>query len=785
MPLFFVSSVVPPWVPKAVAQKAVAPKVMLSALLALFLGGNLPARADTASENGVCQQSDPGASALVSSEPMARDATAISLSADDANYDPQGLLYLQGDVTLEYGTYQARSGSAVLDQNTRTAHLTGKIEIDSADMQIEGRDATLNLETNAAQVQDASFKLKGTGLRGKARQIERPSESELSVHDGFFTTCAPDDNSWSFAVAEVDLDQEAGFGTARHLRFQIKDVPVFYAPWFSFPIDKRRKTGFLYPSLGSSNTGSGMYLSTPYYFNIAPHMDATLTPSHINQRGLHNGLEFRHLSPWTHSTLALSYIQKDGYFSDEQANLGRQHDGERWGLTFDQLISLESVLKGWSGAINYESVGDNDYLDDLRLGLHVESASNLTREFSSTVVREDWILSLRVQAPKSLDEALLPEERAYQRLPELGLRHTRHWAGLNYSWDSRYSYFYRDQNDLLQEDKTIGSRLLHRLRMSVPLTQRWGYVEPALTLDQSDYFLQDFRGPGHLSRSVSMGEIDSGLYFDRALSVGEQRYRLSLEPRAYYVYVPFKEQDELPNFDTGYVGFQFDQLFSGRRFSGGDRIADQSRMSLGVTHRWYSREQTRELIRLSLAQVSWLKQTRTTVAGQALPQDDRQYAADLHWRARENISFTSAYLWNETWAHTEESLYSVSYHSSDFRNVLNIGYRYVADSAALDQGHEQSDSSVILPLNEALSVLGRWRYDLENNRTIGTLAGVEYRSCCWRIQLLGQSYLDDDADISHAILFRFQLVGIGGFGADKQTMEKIIPGYARREERAF
>lgn len=710
---------------------------------------------------------------------------AIQLSADEARYEPNGQMYLHGDVTLQYGPYQARSDEAVLDQNSDTGSLTGLIRIESDDVYVEGRDATVNLETGAASVKAAAFNLKESGLRGQASEVNRPSETELTVRDGFFTTCQPGDNSWSFAVSEVNLDQESGFGTARHARFQVKDVPVLYVPWFTFPIDDRRKTGFLYPATGSSNTGHGMYLSTPYYFNIAPHMDATLTPSFINERGLHNALEFRHLSPWTHSTLAASYIQKDEYFVGEQRNEGKQTDGERWGLSVDQLIALESVVKGWSGQINYEAVSDNDYLDDLRLGLHVESDSVLSREFASTVVRDDWMLSFQVQAPRSLDDELLPEDLPYQRLPELGLRHISHWAGLSYEWDSRYSYFYRDQSDLVQDDKAIGSRFLHRFQVSLPLRERWGYVEPGVTLDQRDYLLQDFSGPPHLSSSVPFGELDSGLYFDRALAVAEQNYRLSLEPRAYYVYVPRKDQDELPDFDTGYAGFQFEQLFSSRRFTGGDRVADQSRMSLGLTHRWYSREFARELFRLSLAQVSWFKQTQTSLDDQLLPQEDRQYAADLFFPVREYLAFNSAYLWNENWSKTEESLHSASYHSTDYRYVLNLGYRYVADSAALEEGHEQSDTSFIAPLNEAFSVLGRWRFDLENNRTIGTLAGLEYRSCCWRMQLLGQSYLDEDSDISHAMLFRFQLVGLGGFGADKGSMDQIIPGYALREERAF
>jgi lipopolysaccharide assembly outer membrane protein LptD (OstA) len=194
---------------------------------------------------------------------------SIELSADEARYEPDGQMYLQGDVTLQYGPYQASSDQAVLDQRTDSGSLTGLIRIESKDVYVEGRDATVNLETGAASVQSAAFNLKESGLRGQASEVDRPSETELTVRDGFFTTCQPGDNSWSFAVSEVNLDQASGFGTAKHARFQVKDVPVLYVPWFTFPIDDRRKTGFLYPATGSSNTGHGMYLSTPYYFSAS------------------------------------------------------------------------------------------------------------------------------------------------------------------------------------------------------------------------------------------------------------------------------------------------------------------------------------------------------------------------------------------------------------------------------------------------------------------------------------------------------------------------------------
>ncbi len=710
---------------------------------------------------------------------------AMSMSADEASYDPAGQLFLRGEVTLDYGPYRATSEQAVLDQTTQQVRLDGEIRIDSHDLAVRGRDAILNLENGAAEVSNASFQHKSSGLRGQAESVFRQSATDLSVREGFFTSCAPEDKSWSFAVEEVEMDQVSGFGTARHARFQIQEVPVFYAPWFRFPIDDRRHSGFLYPSLGSSNTGSGAYLTTPYYFNIAPHMDATLTPSYIHQRGWHNALEFRHLGSYTYSTLAVSGIEPDEFYATEQRNLGNLHASQRWGLSFDQAQNLASVLEGWSGNLHYEAVSDNDYLEDLSLGLHTGSTTSLRREFQSSIVRDNWLWTLQIQSPKALDETLLPADQPYQTLPELAFNYGDLSGPLSLDMGGRYSYFYRQQSEQLLQDKVIGSRAIHTLRLSVPLRQQWGYLEPAVGLHQSDYFLQDYRGPGHVSRSISISELDGGLYFDRNVRIADAPYRLSLEPRLYYVYVPFREQSLLPEFDSSLLGFQYERLFSARRFSGEDRIADQSRLTLGLTHRWYRPDLGRELGRVSIAQLNWLQQTKTQVAGRTLAPDDQQYAASAQFEPTTRLRVFGDYLWSDTFAITEESHLGFGMHSKDYRNLVNFGLRYVSNRNTTEDAIEQSDSSAIIAMTESLSVLGRWRYDLKNNRTTGTLAGLEYRSCCWRAQLLGQSYLDDKSEISHAILLRFQLTGIGGFGADKEALEQIIPGYALREERAF
>ena len=756
---------------------------------------SLPVLAETVSEKQLelphslvlCKQASlpESSSAVVLTAPAlisAEDQKALSeggmlLHAKDVNYIPDEKLELLGDVEMQHGPYHAYSDKAIIDQLSQKAELTGNITLGSTELTLQGSSATINAINDDVRLEDATFINKRTGVNGEAKSLSRPDENTLIIHEGLFSSCPPEDRDWAFASDKITLNREEGFGQARHTRFLIKDTPVLYIPWFSFPIDDRRKTGFLYPTIGSSNTESGLFVSTPYYVNIAENYDATITPSYIGGRGIHYDIEGRHKSTYTDGVLMLGYIDNDDYYESEQASLNRSNDATRWGFSFDQEI--HPFANGWTGQIKFSEVSDNNYLEDLNQGLNIDRTDNLDRRAEFSYDREDWRFSFLLQEYKSIDEQLQPNEQAYQRLPEMYFEAGQVYNRFQFDWSSRYVYFYRDRDQLVGDERVFGSRFRHQAKLSFPFNQPWGHFKPAVILDQTDYMLQDYTPvDNHISRTVPFYELDTGLYFDRETTFQGGNFRQSLEPRAYYVYSKFVDQDELPNFDTTLPSFNYQRLFNAHRFSGGDRVGDNNRLTLGLTSRWTDLTSGIDKAVISVGQIFHYRNRDVNIDGAGASDNSSSLvASELLLRPIDGLEIGLSGLWDTDKGQTQEGNSSIQFHSQRYRHVLNFSHRYIRSEL------EQVDSSFITPLYKELSLIGRWRYDIDNNRTIGSLAGLEYGSCCWRVQFLTQSYLNSKDEVLHGVLFRFQLSGIGGFGQSVSRMDNQIPGYEAREER--
>ena len=706
----------------------------------------------------------------------------LIIHAQEVNYLPEESLELSGDIEFSHGPYHARSHEASISKIEQKAELRGDIVLRSPDLILKGDSASLDITSDRVSVSNASFSNPKTDINGKASEITRRDENTLIIHDGLFTACPPEKRDWAFAAENIFLDKKEGFGQAKNTRFLIKDTPVLYIPWFSFPIDDRRKSGFLYPAIGSSNTENGVFLSTPYYFNIAPNYDATFTPSYIHGRGTHGDLELRHLSPYTESELQLGYINKDKYYNNEQNALGIAESDARWGINFKQ--SIEAHEHGWYGNLNYSQISDFDYLDDLNQGLNINRSDNLDRRAELYFAQEDWRLEVLFQQYKSIDDTILASEQSYQRLPELNYEFDSIYKHLQFDWHSQYVYFYRDQDGLVGDERIIGSRVRHNPKLSLPFSKSWGYLRPSITVDHTDYFLEDYTPvDNHISRTIPIYELDAGLFFDRNSLFSERKLfksaeiRHSLEPRVYYVNAKSVNQDALPNFDSTLPSFNFHRLFSPYRFSGGDRVGDNNSLTIGVTNRWTDLRSGQEKAAISFGQVYHYDDREVGINGVGVAsRSDSLLATEFIFRPYQGLEIATNGLWDARNNETQEGNTSIHLHSKDYQYVLNFSHRYIKNEL------EQIDSSFIAPLYQQTSLIGRHRYDLTEDRTIGTLAGLEIGSCCWRIQLLGQSYLDSDSDVIHGFLFRFQLSGVGGFGQSARRMDQHIQGYAAREE---
>lgn len=693
--------------------------------------------------------------------------------AQKVYYEHEKSARLEGQVELTQGPFRVEGESAVLDQQANMSRLTGGIRFRGPGLLLTGNDIEYSLATGEFELNMASYLIHSWEIRGDAKRIERPAPDILIIEEGSYTTCAPNDDAWSLKAERIELDRAEGVGEAKHVTFRVKDVPVLYFPWFSFPIDDRRKSGFLYPQIGTSNVDNGLYLSTPYYLNLAPNYDMTLSPQYVGGRGLFNEVQGRYLNAYGQTDLEVGYIADDEAYAEEYPS----GDSERWALN---LQNESYWSRGWQASIDYNVVSDNDYLSDLNRTLRIDNETHLDREARVYYANAHWQFTGLLHGFQTVDGDVAEADEPYSRLPELWLKGQSEWRYLSFEWQSEYIYFWRDNENLSGSDRVNGSRLRHQPKVALPLEATWGYLTPSIKLDHTDYWLDDQGDDdSHIGRTVPFYALDTGLYFDKYLTIRDRAFKHSIEPRLFYVYSPATEQGDIPDFDTSLKSFNYSLLFSDNRFIGGDRVADNNRLSLGITTRFTEEKTGIDRAIISLGQVYYFEDREVDLNGEGgSSKSDSPWAGELTYRPSERIDLSVSGLWDESSHQTAEGATRFRLHSKDYDYILNLGHRFKRGADAL----EQTDVSTVFPLSEQVSVFGRWLYDLQDDRTIGTLSGLEYRSCCWRVQLLAESHLNNDDEIDHSILLRFELRGLGTVGESARELDNAIPGYFNREQ---
>lgn len=691
-----------------------------------------------------------------------------------ARYRIDQSLFLQGDVHLRQGPLSITGTEATYDQQAGRVDLTGPLRSRGEGVLLTGEEAEYDVDSGRLQINTATFLLHGAEMRGTAARLVRPAPDQVAIHQGMLTTCAPGRNDWALVASDIRLNQAEGFGTARNVRLEVKDVPVFYWPYASFPIDERRKTGFLYPSFGTSNTGSGAFVSVPYYLNLAPHYDATLNPQYIHGRGVLTELEGRYLSRFGQSDLQLGYIGDDQAYADEEPG----NDGERWALGF---TSQASFAPRWQGYADYAAVSDNDYLSDLNRTLDIAQETHLLRRGGVRYVGESQFFETYVNGYQTIADRIAQRNRPYDQLPEVLYGAQYDWGLVETGLESQYTYFRRDNARLTGLDRANGQRLRLLPELALAMRSVWGYSRPSVTLDYTRYELEDYTlGEPSFDRTVPVFEWDNGLYFDRRGELFDVAYNQTLEPRLYYAWADADSQDEIPDFDTALVSFDFDELFERNRFTGGDRVGDTNQLTAAVTTRFNDLETGAERALFSVGQVYYYDDREVTLAGQgAETRSDSALAGETVLRPLENLDIRASGLWDPRTHKTQQGRSQLVFHSADYRYLATLGHTYRR------RAFEQGDIGAVFPVTDRVSLIGRWVYDARSDRTAGSLAGIEYNNCCWSLQLVSQNYLTDEGTLDNRILFQIQLKGLGGSGDASDRIADAIIGFDERERRRF
>jgi len=682
----------------------------------------------------------------------------IDMEADFVETIRNERIHARGDVRLFAEGRRIDTEQLDFFVPSRLLELPGPTRLYDGELLLEAREGHFRIDEDRGAFSDVAYWLRMTRARGDADRVIVDDPDRVRLDRGRYTTCPEGDDSWWLSAGRVRLDQTTGRGYGHNVTVRFKNVPIFYTPYINFPIDDRRQSGLLAPSVGYSSK-TGLDLALPWYWNIAPNYDATLTPRLISERGLMLDSEWRYLRPAMRGTLDLAYLPDD-----------REAERDRHLIRWRHQATLRPQLRL---NIDASDASDSNYFQDFGTDLFSSSVAVLERRADLTLTQPFWRLSGRVQDYQSLDPTLAPRSEPYRRLPQLLLESGRTLdSGVYGSLRAELVNF--DHGDLVtgiraDVDPEIGFR-----------HERFGYfIEPRVGLRHTRYAL-DNTLPGtetDLSRTVPRISVDSGLFFERRLGNGNLQ---TLEPRVFYGYVPFRDQDALPRFDTGERDFSFDSLFTTRRFVGADRVGDTHQVTTALTSRIVDPISGTEILSVSGGQITYLDDRRVRLRRGDPPRREgrSELAAEArarfsqHWQGRSSIMFDTER------NRARLATVAVSYRPRE-RALINLGYRLREDRI------EQTDVSAIWPVTERFQAIGRWNYSLREERDLELLAGLEYRTCCYGMQFALRRYLTDaDGEYNTGVYFQLTLKGLTRFdtGLDSLLREGIA-GYGTLENR--
>jgi len=761
--------------------------ILVATLMALTTSLSAKPYNQTKEWGGQCsttELSQPNIQTTLSKITNAPYPDAIYLEADDGTISIQGTSELQGNIIIQRNGTIFNAEKATFNRKNNSIIAEGNVILSTKGLQLKSQAIEYKLKENTGIIKGANYTVGNDGAHGSSVQIKQLSEKRLRLKDATFTTCpanasplrhltgADKISSWNLASSNILLNQNTQIGYAKNVTFNVLNVPVFYFPWLKFPINNQRLSGFLSPTL-RLETNAG--ISIPYYFNFAPNYDATVTVSTLSGHGVQFDNEFRYLTPHHNGKLNYIFIPEDKAF-DSPTNDKRRD--------YFEVLHNTRVNQSTSIKLHAEGVSDNKYFDDFSTSLESSSRSALQRRLEVTHNKKAWQLTAAVEDYQILDAKDAP----YAKLPEIKLQYSPLTApnALKLGMQSELVYF----------DKTnaiTGSRADLKLTAS----KKWGnqawFIKPAVSFEHTLYSLNN-TDKSSLSRSLPTLTVDTGLFFDRDLlgshTFGSDKNNSkllfnkaltqTLEPRLFYTYTPYKDQSELPIFDTSETSFsETTQLFSANRFTGRDRIADANQITFAVTSRIQDRQNGKELLKGSIGQIFYFSDKTVNLLPQAEQikntQTNKQsnLVLELSGRVNNNLQLSSIGLWDQKKKSIPGYELRLNYQDKKKR-ILNVAYRNLKTEL------QQFNLSTAFPINDKWSVTASTEHDVQNDRNLETLVGVEYKTCCVKTRFVAKRYLSaDNKSYETPIFIEFELKGLGNIGtgnASNQLKDKIY-GY--------
>ena len=696
----------------------------------------------------------------------------------------------RGNVELFHDQFRLMSESIIyrIDQNSIT--LPEAITLREPGFLLQGARAHFDLNSGQINFWDTQYVLHTQHIHGQAKKLKRKGDT-TTISSGTYTSCSPSDwPIWRLRTQKMKLNASSGWGSAQNARLEVFRVPVLYFPYLHFPIDDRRKTGLLFPTISSSDLG-GIDTSLPLYLNLAPNYDATITPRYISRRGtLYQG-EFRYMNDFGQGALSLNSLR-----GDDQV-IATQQSGDTSSETVQQLES-NRVYASWSHSGRYgqhwsshaqaEYASDEEYFHDFGNDFNTSNLTYLNRSASLLYREQFWQLSTTLKGFQTIDEDITEENRPYMQLPVIALSANYPLSKyIDFRLEAESAYYVRELDAPLA-DNLEGNRLRLVPELQATFSSAWGHIIPRVKVQQLSYSLESDAESENIT--VPLFSLDSSLFFERDFEWSNAHYRQTLDPRLFYLYAPTKHQDHLPNFDSSELTFNYSQLFRDSRFSGGDRFADYNQLSLGLSSTVSSRDSGEELFSVALGQAFFLKDPHVSLLESNDTPERSPVSGYLFLRPAEKWLLNASFSWDADHNVHEENSFGASY-LGDIGQLFNVEFR--SRESRTDASYNQRDRSrqskvsFAWPLNPRWKALGYWHYNikdqinLEGDLSIETLVGIQYENCCVQVKILNHRYLQEQLNEltpKRQLRLQIQLKGLANLDDQvSEILKRTIPNY--------
>ncbi|EHG6157651.1 LPS assembly protein LptD [Escherichia fergusonii] len=723
----------------------------------------------------------------------------VTINADDAKGNYPDDAVFSGNVDIMQGNSRLQADEVQLHQKEapgepepiRTVDALGNVHYDDNQVILKGPKGWANLNTKDTNVWEGDYQMVGRQGRGKADLMKQRGENRYTILDnGSFTSCLPGSDTWSVVGSEIIHDREEQVAEIWNARFKVGPVPIFYSPYLQLPVGDKRRSGFLIPN-AKYTTKNYFEFYLPYYWNIAPNMDATITPHYMHRRGnIMWENEFRYLSQAGAGLMELDYLPSDKVYEDEHPN---DDNSRRWLFYWQHSGVMDQV---WRFNIDYTKVSDPSYFNDFDNKYGSSTDGYATQKFSVGYAVQNFDATLSTKQFQVFDDN---SGNSYAAEPQLDVNYYHNDLG---PFDTRIygqAVHFVNTNSNMPE----ATRLHLEPTINLPLSNNWGSLNTEAKLlathyQQTNLDWYNDKLADSVNRVMPQFKVDGKMVFERDMNLLAPGFTQTLEPRAQYLYVPYRDQSDIYNFDSSLLQFDYSGLFRDRTYGGLDRIASANQVTTGVTSRIYD-ENAVERFNVSVGQIYYFSESRTGDDHIKWEKDDDKgslvWAGDTYWRISERWGVRGGVQYDTRLDNVATSNASIEYRRDQDR-LVQLNYRYASPeyiqatlprystSEQYNKGISQVGGVASWPFADRWSIVGAYYFDTNVNKPADSMLGVQYSSCCYAIRVGYERKLNGwDNDKQHAVYddvigFNIELRGLSsnyGLGTQEMLRSNILP----------